>query len=81
MKKILTVLLCLLFGFTGLKSQMQHRINKSYLNCFTPGVNTNIPGYNNKIINNTSTSFVGNMVHKTPEPGQYSTIILVYQVP
>lgn len=78
MKKILTILLCVLFGITGMKSQTPHRINKSYLNCFTPGVSTNIPGYNNNTFRNASTGFFANMVHKTPEPGQYLRILILY---
>ncbi len=77
MKKIVTIFLFFIFVYISVNAQILQYNNKNNLNCSTPGVNTYPPGFNN-FSNNGRLSFLGSMVHKTPEVGQYLRILIIY---
>ncbi|MEO8512066.1 MAG: T9SS type A sorting domain-containing protein [Ignavibacteria bacterium] len=78
MKKIVLIFLCFLFIHSVMNAQTLQYNNKNNLNCSTPGVNSYPPGYLNKLSSNIQSSFVGTMVHKTPVPGQFLRILILY---
>ncbi len=85
MKKLIPVFLCIFLAFTGLYSQTTNITDKESMNCFPGGIKNFIPGFNeiNSFKNsssytNSSSSFIGSMVHKTPVQGQFLRILIIY---
>ncbi|HRJ85741.1 MAG TPA: T9SS type A sorting domain-containing protein [Ignavibacteria bacterium] len=83
MKKILTFLIFMLFGISLSYSQNSIHTGNDHTGCFPGGLDKHLSGFNFTIQGSSNklrggADFNGAMVHKTPEPGQFLRVLILY---
>jgi len=83
MKKIFTFLIFTLLGISLSYSQHPTTQGSKYIGCFPEGLDKHLSGFNFKLPGSSNTlrggpEFTGAMVHKTPEPGQFLRVLILY---
>lgn len=66
------------FTFPAGNIYFNNNSGKNKMSCFTGGVENYIRNFNGRLTGNIGSSFLGGMVSKTPEPGQFLRILIIY---